>query len=364
MQSVISTYADQALYYGLTEVVHSGLVQTSRNGPVLRTPMPLASVYADPRNRVLFNPVRDCNPFLHVFESMWMLKGRRDLAFVQHFTPQMKAYSDDGVTLNGAYGYRWRRQFGVDQINFIIQELLENPDSRRAHLQMWDAHHDTKLLMTNGSKDVPCNLSAEFEVSARGKVDMVVYNRSNDLIWGAYGANLVHFSFLQEYIACALGRPVGTYTQVSRNAHIYTENPVTHRLITKVSDTEYRLSDEYVAAHQPGDNGESGIVPEAMAETPLLFNYGAVPEFEHDLTSLFHRFDGTGTLSGVVYETKFGRDILDPLGRAHDLYKQNKLEAAADLLGNLDSDYDWILNAQQWIDRRIVARKAKESANG
>jgi hypothetical protein len=50
---------------------------------------------------------------------------------------------------------------------------------------------------------------------------MTVFCRSNDLIWGAYGANAVHMSILQEYVACGLARPVGHYWQVSNNYHVY-----------------------------------------------------------------------------------------------------------------------------------------------
>lgn len=52
---------------------------------------------------------------------------------------------------------------------------------------------------------------------------MTVLNRSNDMIWGAYGANAVHFSVLQEFIATAVGVPVGVYRQFSHNLHMYTE---------------------------------------------------------------------------------------------------------------------------------------------
>jgi hypothetical protein len=50
---------------------------------------------------------------------------------------------------------------------------------------------------------------------------MQVNCRSNDIIWGAYGANAVHFSFLQEWLAWAIGVRVGVFYQVSFNYHIY-----------------------------------------------------------------------------------------------------------------------------------------------
>ena len=51
---------------------------------------------------------------------------------------------------------------------------------------------------------------------------MTVCNRSNDMIWGCYGANAVHFSVLQEFLSIAVGLPLGVYRQFSNNLHFYT----------------------------------------------------------------------------------------------------------------------------------------------
>jgi thymidylate synthase len=73
-----------------------------------------------------------------------------------------------------------------------------------------------------GGKDVPCNTNAFFRVT-NGKLDMMVNCRSNDIFWGAYGANAVHFSFLQEYVASSIGVEVGRYWQNSFNFHAYVD---------------------------------------------------------------------------------------------------------------------------------------------
>ena len=52
-------------------------------------------------------------------------------------------------------------------------------------------------------------------------LDLTVCCRSNDVVWGAYGANAVHFSFLQEYLAGRMGVGVGTMYQLSNNFHGY-----------------------------------------------------------------------------------------------------------------------------------------------
>ena len=50
----------------------------------------------------------------------------------------MEEYSDDGITLQGAYGFRWREHFGGDQLSVIIERLRNDNTDRRCVLQMWD----------------------------------------------------------------------------------------------------------------------------------------------------------------------------------------------------------------------------------
>lgn len=212
--------------HALSEALHrlnvNGVVSPSRVGDVIRFPAPLITTYENPTQRVLFSPLRNANPFFHFMESLWMLNGGRDLAWPRHFNKRFDEYSDNGETIHGAYGDRWREHFGFDQLAVIAKELHDNPNSRRAVLTMWnpgaDLRHGSPGL--NG-KDVPCNTHAYFEVIG-SQLDMTVCCRSNDLIWGAYGANAVHFSFLQEYMAYRVGAQVGLYRQFSNNAHVYT----------------------------------------------------------------------------------------------------------------------------------------------
>jgi hypothetical protein len=191
-------------------------VEPSRNGLVKAAPCPVVTVYTHPWERVLFNEARDANPFFHLAECIWMLAGSNDVKWISQFNSNMGTFSDDGRTLHGAYGHRWREFFGEDQLAGVIRLLQKDPDSRRAVLAMWGAESDLGAV----SKDIPCNTHIYLRI-IHGKLEMTVCCRSNDMIWGAFGTNAVHFSFLQEWLAAALNCPPGHLYQFSNNFHIY-----------------------------------------------------------------------------------------------------------------------------------------------
>jgi hypothetical protein len=223
MHVISARNVNGAFAQGLEYLLHFGEVEASRNGKVLVAPSAVTTVYERPWERVLFSPLRDANPVFHLMEALWMLGGRRDVAFPAQFNKRFVDYSDDGVLFNAAYGYRWRSYFDRDQLADIIGELRRSPESRRCVLGMWDPYAD----LGSSSRDIPCNTNVYFD-RRHGKLNMTVCNRSNDIIWGAYGANVVHMSMMQEYIASALDCPMGVYRQVSNNYHAYTDvYPVT-----------------------------------------------------------------------------------------------------------------------------------------
>jgi hypothetical protein len=210
----------EALPIGLMHLKERGVRLASRGGPTVEYPGPVATTYDRPWERVLLDPTRDCNPFFHFMEGLWMLAGARDVASLAAFNSRMPEYSDDGVVFNGAYGYRAREHFGIDQLMAVVSLLREDPSTRRAVVCLWDPKTDLKQ-----SKDIPCNDLIVFRATG-GILRMTVYNRSNDVIWGAYGANAVHFSMIHEWVCAMVGMEQGSYTQVSNSFHAYTELPL------------------------------------------------------------------------------------------------------------------------------------------
>src|SRR5688572_2790640 len=240
MRVIDARNVHDALPLGLDLLASTGFPMPSRAGNVLVSPVPVTTVYREPTERVLFWPERDANPFFHFFEALWMLAGRNDLKFLTGFVKRFEQFSNDGLTFSGAYGYRWRRHWRegvitpgghaeaapIDQIERVVQLLTAQPFSRRAILTMFDPVEDLRTDESN--KDVPCNTQIYFMVGygrrdEPNQLHMTVTCRSNDIIWGAYGANAVHFSALHEYMAARLGLKVGVYYHLSNNFHAYEE---------------------------------------------------------------------------------------------------------------------------------------------
>jgi hypothetical protein len=308
-----------------------GVLRHTRNGDAYVLPCPLTTVYLSPRERVLRWARRDANPFFHLMEALWMLAGREDVAFVDEFNSKIKGYSDNGVTFNGAYGYRWCQYFGYDQVNLIISQLKANPDCRRQVLQMWDAARDHG----SASKDVPCNTNAYPQINVEGQLDLMVCNRSNDLIWGAYGANAVHFSVLQEYMAAAIGVPVGAYYQVSMNTHLY------------VGPHGWML-DEDALGEKPDEDlyADQGCEPFPLMSLPKN-------RWDREMVLLVER--GPEDCPGL--DDPFLEAVVRPLWLAWRAFKEGGPERVGRAQEQLRScaAQDWSRAAFEWLERRRKA---------
>lgn len=344
MKTIVASNVNIAYTQGIRHILNSSTVVHTRNGMALRCESALTTHYIYPNQRMLFSAARNANPFFHLFEALWMLGGRNDVEFVSKYVKTMANFSDDGVTLNGAYGHRWRQAFGVDQIALIIKELKANPQSRRVVLQMWDSRKDLEYGMTGG-KDSCCNLMCKFAV-VNGKLNMTVMCRSNDMLLGGYGANAVHFSFLQEYIADCVGLDIGFYEQISLDAHLYTAELYGDKLWNNVQEEVLKV--DYVAALS--SNPYNGEYYSPLVRLPVsLFTISPVTlrvnkqghyvfndpkaEFGYSREALVELFDAELPIlldkgPSASYYHPYFRNLIVPLMEAYDLYKSGDVEGA------------------------------------
>ena len=200
----------------------NGVQTESRNGPVLRAPGPVTWVFQKPWERVLLDPYRDANPFFHMYEGLWMIFGSNDVKPLAHFVKRMVEFTDNGATVPGAYGHRLQNP--KDQWRPALATLHKSPESRRVVLSMYQPKKDIPALIVGGN-DIPCNTHMYLTIR-QGELCMTILNRSNDIEWGALGANAVHFSMLQEWAADILGIPQGPMTTFSNDLHKYLDRKI------------------------------------------------------------------------------------------------------------------------------------------
>lgn len=329
-------------FRGLVAAIDQGHIPTrrtpSRVGEVLQVEEPVAVTYSHPRERVLFNEARDANPFFHLFESLWMLVGRNDVGPLLRYNSKIAdVASDDGRTFNGAYGERWWRYYagGYQQIRVLIDHLRNNPSSRRAVLQMWNVEDD--LLRIDTTKDACCNTHVYFSIRCSVNnpdprelryLDMTVCNRSNDLVWGMLGANVVHFSFLQEYMATCIGVEVGLYHQFTNNLHVYTE---------RFKPTEWLADLNWRTDYPPSL---------ALVSDPAVF--------DSEVVQFIDNRDWTRRWQELFLDC-----VAAPMCWAYELHKRRDYERSLDVVGLIASE-DWRIASFNWITKRHQSWKGKD----
>jgi hypothetical protein len=291
-----------------------GVEEDSRNGPVLTIPSPVLLEIKRPWERVLFDPIRDANPFFHVMEFVWMMAGSNDAEWISQFNKRMMEYADGGI-LRGAYGWRWAQP--ENQITHVIRLLREQPGTRQAVLSMWRPEMDGPQAR---SSDRPCNTHIYFRTHGN-RLDMTVCNRSNDLFWGMLGSNVVHFTMLHELVALATGMEQGRYRVFTNNLHAYMDMP-------RFSENTYS-----VGVFDPYRYDE-------VRTQPLLEKGESYEEFMADAYTMVE--DGFD----FDWNTQWFKDVAGPMYDAY-LDKQNR-----NYFINCIGAPDWFKVCSEWNTRR------------
>lgn len=347
MHVIRAKNVNDALPIGLGLLQQYGVEAGSRNGVVTVLPDPVSTVYHYPEQCVLFDADRDANPFFHFFEALWILAGRDDVATLAEFLPRIKEFSDDGVVFSGAYGKRLRRietedddgnDMVYDQLEAVVQRLREEPMTRRAVAAIY-TYDD---LWYDG-KDTPCNDTVAFRADT-GKLDITVFNRSNDMIWGAYGANAVQFAFIQMYVAARTGIPIGKYTQISNNMHAYEWNEYWQRAklrYTEIPQTPYG----------------AGVV-----RTTAMDFFDRPDHLDEDLKVFFATANIGGAGGPMPYygdmtcHNGLIQQIARPMYIAWRLHKMGQTRAALEFASVIGAD-DWRIACSLWLTRRLARKE-------
>jgi thymidylate synthase len=164
------------------------------------------------------------NSLLH--EMLWYLSGENHIRNLKKHTKIWDAWADENGNLQTAYGHYWRHfpsakknERGeweiseVDQIQYVIDEIKRNPNSRRLVVTAWEPGNATT------SKLPPCHYTFVFNVN-RGKLNCHLTQRSGDIALGI-PFNLAAYSLLTQVIAQQVGLEPGEFAHTIVDAHIY-----------------------------------------------------------------------------------------------------------------------------------------------
>jgi thymidylate synthase len=146
------------------EILHTNLVQVDMARPVVMT------------------PERKLNYRFMCAEALWILNGSNRLEPLARFIKRFEQYSDDGVTLFGAYGPPI-----AAQIDYVAQALLDDRETRQAVLTIWRQNPPK-------SKDIPCTVAMSFSIR-HNMLHQHVYMRSSDA-WLGIPYDMFSFSMV------------------------------------------------------------------------------------------------------------------------------------------------------------------------
>jgi len=242
---------DSALIGMSKELLLNGVSRETRDHNCIELPHPVTIQLNNPAANMIHNKARNWNSALPAAELVEILAGVNGLALSGKITPNLYTFSDDGKFMRGGYGCRIRHYSGViddhmitflkyshifrqtvgqvDQLKFVVEKLKQDINSRQAIIHIGDAAKDC----FKETKDFPCTRELQFMV-VNGKLDLTVYMRSNDLIWGFSAVNVFNFTTLQMIVANLLGLEVGRYFHIVNNFHFYRDMEY---MIVKLSES-------------------------------------------------------------------------------------------------------------------------------
>lgn len=157
------------------------------------------------------------NAISPIGEFLWYMAGSKNLDFIEFYIPGYGKFSDDGISVHGAYGPRLFHSDGINQVEEVVKRLRDKPDSRKAVIQLYRAAD-----LVSGAKDIPCTCTIQFVVRSRA-LRALVHMRSNDAFLGL-PHDVFSFTMLQEYVARELGVGLGSYHHSVGSLHLYDRN--------------------------------------------------------------------------------------------------------------------------------------------
>ena len=154
-----------------------------------------------------------------IYELLWFLRGETNIQYLHdHKVTIWDEWADANGELGPIYGYQWRSWptpdgGHIDQITQLIDQIRNNPNSRRLIVSAWNVAEIDKMALP------PCHSLFQFYV-ADGKLSCQLYQRSADVFLGV-PFNIASYALLTMMIAQVAGLTPGDFVHTLGDAHIY-----------------------------------------------------------------------------------------------------------------------------------------------
>ena len=164
-----------------------------------------------------------------IHELLWFIKGETNTKYLKENNVKIwDAWSDENGDLGPVYGHQWRNwnSDGVDQISILIDQIKNNPNSRRMIVSAWnpsvlpDTSETFSKNVANGKAALPpCHAFFQFYVS-EGKLSCQLYQRSADTFLGV-PFNIASYALFTMMIAQVTNLEVGDFIHTFGDVHLY-----------------------------------------------------------------------------------------------------------------------------------------------
>lgn len=154
-----------------------------------------------------------------IYELLWFLKGDTNVKYLQdHGVRIWNEWADPDGDLGHIYGYQWRSWPDynggfVDQITNAVNDIKNNPDSRRIIVSAWNVADLPNMNLP------PCHALFQFYVS-EGRLSCQLYQRSADSFLGV-PFNIASYALLTMMMAQVCGLQPGEFIHTFGDVHIY-----------------------------------------------------------------------------------------------------------------------------------------------
>jgi len=154
-----------------------------------------------------------------VYELLWFLRGDTNVRYLrEHGVTIWDEWADERGELGPVYGKQWRSWPTadgrvIDQIAGVVQQLRQNPDSRRILVSAWNVGELDQMAL------LPCHAFFQFYVAER-RLSCQLYQRSADVFLGV-PFNIASYALLVHLLAAQCDLLPGEFIWTGGDCHLY-----------------------------------------------------------------------------------------------------------------------------------------------